>query len=115
MKTPIITLPEDDYQRVKEGMITRVVRPASHRLQLKVYDWIPIIFQDTNDNVMVEIEDINFTMFRDLGLNTALKCGFNNVNELKHDLVKHYPTLDNASRLYMYDFFMVGFSEKVGE
>ena len=115
MKTPIITLPGDDYQLVKNGNITRIVKPASQRLQLKVYDWIPIVFQDTNDNVMVEIEDIHFTMFRDLSLNTALKCGFNNVNELKHDLVEHYPTLDNASRLYMYDFFVVGVSEKVGD
>ena len=64
---------------------------------------------------MVEIEDINFTMFKNLNLNTALKCGFNSVNECKRDLVEKSPTLDNASRLYIYSFFVVGVSEKVGE
>ena len=115
MKTPVITFPGRDYQRVRDGEITGIVRPASQRLQLKVFDWVPVVFKDNSDNVMVEIEDINFVMFKDLSLNIALKCGFNHVNDLKHDLVEHYPTLDNASRLYFYNFFVVGFSEKVGE
>ena len=113
MNTPIITFPGEDYTRVKDGEITYVIRPASQRLNLKVYDWIPIFFKETRDNVMVEIEDINVTLFKNLKLNTALKCGFNSVNELKRDLVEHYPTLDNASRLYVYTFFVVGVSEKV--
>ena len=115
MKTPIITLPETDYPRVKDGHITRVVKPASNKLNLKVYDWIPIVFQGMDDNVMVEIEAIDFVMFKDLDNNTALKCGFNSVKDLKHDLVEHYPTLDNASRLYIYTFFVVGVSEKIVE
>ena len=113
MNTPIITFPHGDYQRVKEGEITCIIRPASQKLNLKVYDWIPIVFKDTKDNVMVEIEDIRFTLFKDLRGDTALKCGFSSVNECKRDLVEHYPTLDNASRLYLYKFFVVGFSEKV--
>ena len=113
MNTPIITFPRDDYPRVKDGEITHVIRPASQSLNLKVYDWIPIVFNETGDNVMVEIEDINVTLFKNLKLNTALKCGFGSVNELKRDLVEHYPTLDNASRLYVYTFFVVGVSEKV--
>ena len=115
MKTPIITLPGDDYHRVKDGEIKGIVKPASHKLNLKVYDWIPIVFQGNNDNVMVEIEAVNFVMFKDLTLNTALKCGFNSIRELKHYLIEHYPTLDNASRLYIYSFFVVGISEKVVE
>lgn len=115
MRTPIVTLPGTDYQRVKDGHITRVVKPASQKLKLKVYDWIPIVFQGIDDNVMVEIEAIDFVMFKSLNDNIALKCGFNNVNELKHDLVEHYPTLDNASRLYIYTFFVVGVSEKIVE
>ncbi len=115
MKTPVITLHGDDYHRVKEGEITRIVKPASNKLNLKVYDWVPIVFKGNNDNVMVEVESIDFVMFKDLTLNTALKCGFNSVNELKHNLVEHYPPLDNASRLYQYTFFVVGISEKVGE
>ncbi len=113
MNTPVITFPAAEYQHVKDGEITQVIRPASQKLYLSVYDWIPIVFQGTDDNIMVEIEDINVTLFKNLNLNTALKCGFNNVNECKRDLVKHYPTLDNASRLYVYSFFVVGVSEKV--
>ena len=113
MKTPIITFPGEDYPRVKNGEITMIVKPASQKLNLKVYDWVPIVFKDTNDNVMVEIETIDFVMFKDLTSNTALKCGFNSVTELKHNLVEYYPTLDNASRLYIYTFFVVGVSEKV--
>lgn len=115
MNTPTITFPGEDYQRVKDGEITCVIRPASQKLYLSVYDWIPIVFQGTDDNVMVEIEDINFTMFKNLNLNTALRCGFNSVNECKRELVEKSPTLDNASRLYIYNFFVVGVSEKVGE
>lgn len=115
MITPRITFPEKDYQRIKDGDITGIVKPASHRLNLKVYDWIPIIFKDTNDNIMVEIEDICFISFKNLNLDTALACGFDTVNELKQYLVEHYPTLDNASRLYLYNFFVVAVSEKVGE
>jgi len=115
MNTPVITLPGEDYQRVKDGKITRIICPASQRLNLKVYDWIHILFKDTNDNVMVEIESIDFTLFKNLNLDIALKCGFNSVNDLKRDLVEKSPTLDNASRLYIYSFFVVGVSEKVGE
>ena len=115
MNTPTITFPGEDYQRVKDGEITCVIRPASQKLYLSVYDWIPIVFQGTDDNVMVEIEAINFTMFKNLNLDNVLKCGFNSVNECKRDLVERYPTLDNASRLYIYSFFVVGVSEKVGE
>lgn len=105
MITPIITLPGDDYQQVKTGKITSVIRPASQRLSLKVYDWVPIVFKDIDDNVMVEIDAINFLLFKDLTLDVALECGFNSVNDLKRNLVDHYITLDNASRLYIYTFF----------
>ena len=88
MNTPVITFPENYYQRVKEGDITQVVRPASQKLYLSVYDWIPIVFKGSNDSVMVEIEDINFTSFKNLNLDTAMKCGFGSVNELKSDLKK---------------------------
>lgn len=64
---------------------------------------------------MVEIESIDFTLFKNLNLDIALKCGFNSVNDLKRDLVEKSPTLDNASRLYIYSFLVVGVSEKVGE
>ena len=113
MNTPVITLPGEDYQRVKEGKITRVIRPASQRLKLKVYDWFPIVFKDRDDMVMVEIESIDFTLFKNLNLDTALKCGFNSVNDCKRELVSKYLTLDNDSRLYIYNFFVVGVSEKV--
>ena len=109
----IIILPGSDYQRVKNGEVTGVILPASKRLHVKVFDWINIIFKDTKDNVLVEIEDINLALFKNLNSNTAGACGFDSVKELKDNLVENYPTLGNDSRLYIYSFFVVGFSEKI--
>ena len=115
MNNHIIMLPGDDFQRVKNREITRAILPASKRLRVKLHDWINIVFKDTKDNVLVEIEDINFTLFKNLNSNTAAACGFDSVKELKNSLVESYPTLDNNSRLYIYSFFVVGFSEKITE
>ena len=115
MNNHIIILPGSDYQRVKNGEITCAILPASKRLRVKLHDWINIVFKDTKDNVLVEIEDIDFALFKNLDVGAAVACGFNSVKELKDNLVESYPTLDNNSRLYIYSFFVVGFSEKITE
>ena len=111
----IIYLPEEFYSKVKNKEMTRVIRPLNDRLKIRERDWVPIVFNGTEDNVMVEIDKISYTLFKDLTDKAARKCGYDNVKELKHNLLEKYVTLDNGSRLYLYDFLVVAVSEKVGE
>lgn len=101
------------YLKVKNKEITRVIRPLSDRLKVRERDWVPIVFKGTEDNVMVEIDNISYTLFKDLTDKVARKCGYADVKELKHNLLEKYVTLDNGSRLYLYDFLVVAVSEKV--
>ena len=115
MRNKIIYLPQSMYRKVKDKEKTIVVRPLSDRLIVREYDWVPIVFNGTDDNVMVEIDKIRYVLFRDLTDNLARKCGYGDVKELKHVLLEKYHALDNGSRLYLYEFIVVAVSEKVGE
>ena len=115
MSSDIIYLPGEFYSKVKNKEKTMVIRPASDRLKIRERDWVPIVFNGTDDNVMVEIDNITFKLFKDLTDKHARKCGYDDVKELKHNLLERYVTLDNGSRLYLYDFIIVAVSEKVGE
>lgn len=112
----IIFLPETDYEKVLAGEKTMVIRPPAYRLNMAVHDWIAIVFDNKPDNnMLVEIQDIQYLHFKDLNSNHAEATGFQNVDDLKKALVKHYTTLDSGSVLYAYKFEVMGVSEKVGE
>ena len=84
-------------------------------MNVKVTDWIPLVFKDLDKNMLVEILDIRLVKFGELTDRVAVKCGFDDVIQLKKCLVSREPTLDNMSLLYAYTFEVMGTSEKVGE
>ena len=112
----IIFLPEKDYEAVIGNNKTMVIRPPAYRLNMSVHDWVVIVFDNLPDNnVLVEIQDIQYLRFKDITREHAEAAGFNSIESLKRELVAHYTTLDNGSVLYAYKFEVMGISQKVGE
>lgn len=115
MSNHVIILPAADYDKVSVGGKIMFLRTKDLKLNVKVTDWIPVVFKDLDKNMLVEILDIRLVKFGELTDRIAGKCGFDNVQELKRCLVGRDPTLDNMSLLYAYTFEVMGTSEKVGE
>lgn len=115
MSNHVIILPAADYDKVNVGGKIMFLRTKDLKLNVKVTDWIPLVFKDLDKNMLVEILDIRLVKFGELTDRLAVKCGFDNVTELKKCLVSREPTLDNMSLLYAYTFEVMGTSEKVGE
>ncbi|MBR0272397.1 MAG: ASCH domain-containing protein [Methanobrevibacter sp.] len=108
-----ITLPGGDYDKVKSGQKTMIVRTPSSRLNVRVNDWVPMRFSGRDDHVVVEISGIEWVRFSELSDKIACKCGFNNLRDLKRCLLDKFVTLDNGSMLYLYGFEVMGVCEKV--
>lgn len=108
-----IIFPKEYYMKVRDGDKTIFLRDNESRPNVKVTDWIPVVFHDSTNTMLVEILDIRLVKFRELNDKLSVKCGFHNVKELKKCLLTKYPTLDNMSLLYAYTFEVMGTSEKV--
>ena len=116
MSKHVISLPGTDYEKIIEENKTMIILPASERLTgVQVNDWLPVIFDESDKKMLIEILEINFTRFTDLNKRIAVKCGYSDVSSLKQYLLGKYPSVDNQARLYTYSFMLMGTSEKVGE
>lgn len=115
MSNHVIIFPADDYDKVAVGGKIMFLRTKELKLNVKVTDWIPVVFKDLDKNMLVEILDIRLVKFGELTDRVAIKCGFDDVIQLKKCLVSKEPTLDNMSLLYAYTFEVMGTSEKVGD
>ena len=113
--TDVIHLPGSDYSLIKNKSKRMIFRIPSGRYDVRVSDWIVIVFNDLSDNVMVEIEDVGAIRFGDLTEEHASLSGYSSLDDLKKCLMRRYVTLDNVSILYFYKFCLMGVSEKVGE
>lgn len=112
----VIHLPTEEYDLLKYGRKRVFIRTPSTRLNVKIFDWIPVVFKDLPDNnMLIEIQDITFCTFNELSMKDAIAAGHINVGDLKKDLQSRYPTLENNSRLYLYYFEVMGTCEKVVE
>lgn len=111
----VVWFPGDRYDDVKTGKINKLFTTHDTCLPVQINDCIPCVFKDLKDNMLLEITDFGYKNFNALTENDARECGFNNVSELKKELLDKYVTLDNYSRLYYYTFIVIGVSEKVGE
>ena len=111
----VVLFPGERYTDVKNGRVNMLFTVYDNRLPVHVNDCIPCVFHGLKDSMLLEITGSGYTDFGKLSDDDAYACGFNNVGELKKDLLGKYPTLDNVSRLYYYIFTVIGVSEKVGE
>ena len=112
----VISLPGTDYEKICLGSKSMIILPASERLTgVQVNDWLPVIFDESDKRMLIEILDISFTRFTDLNKRIAVKCGYSDVSSLKQYLLGKYPSVDNQTRLYTYSFMLMGTSERVGE
>ena len=90
------------YKPIINGEKTQTLRNKNKRLQ--VNEIVKAIFPGTDNELFIKITDAGYKQFKYLDEEDAQKEGYNNIEQLKKDLIKIYPHLDNFDRLYYYQF-----------
>ena len=90
------------YKPIINGEKTQTLRNKNKRLQ--VNEIVKAIFPGTDHEIKIKITSTGYKQFKYLDEEDAQKEGYNNIEQLKKDLIKIYPHLDNFDRLYYYQF-----------
>lgn len=90
------------YEPIINGKKTQTLRKNNKRLQEN--EIVKAIFPGTDHEIKIKITDTGYKQFKYLDEEDAQKEGYNNLEQLKKDLIKIYPRLDNFDRLYYYQF-----------
>lgn len=90
------------YEPIKSGKKTQTLRKNNKRLQEN--EIVKAIFPGTDNEIKIKITDTGYKQFKYLNEEDAQKEGYDSLEQLKKDLIKIYPRLDNFDRLYYYQF-----------
>lgn len=104
------------YELILKGSKSQTMRiPAKKLDNIKPHDMVIAIFDDRNEQLLLEITDVGYKQFRSITQEDALREGFQNISELKHELETIYTsyTLQEYDRLYYYRFILAGVAEVV--
>lgn len=93
------------YQNIIDGVKTQTIRKNNKRLQEN--EIVKAIFPGTELECKIQITDTGYKQFKYLNEEDAELEGYDNLNDLKNDLIKIYPTLDALTRIYYYRFKVV--------
>lgn len=93
------------YQPILTGLKTQTLRKSNKKY--KENQIIKAIFPGTDKECYLKIINTGYKQFKYLTEEDAKKEGYQSLNELKTDLLKIYPRLDNLTRLYYYQFKIV--------
>lgn len=93
------------YQNIIKGVKTQTLRKNNKRL--KENEIVKAIFPGTDHEIKIQITSTGYKQFKYLDKEDAENEGYNTVEELKKDLLKIYPILDDFDRLYYYKFKVV--------
>lgn len=93
------------YQSIIGGVKTQTLRKNNKRLQ--VDEIVKAIFPGTTNECKIQITETGYKQFKYLNEEDAELEGYNNLEELKKDLINIYPRLDGFDRLYYYRFKVV--------
>ena len=93
------------YQAIKDGVKTQTLR--KHNKKFQEDEIVKAIFPGTTEECFIKITHTGFKQFKYLDEEDAIMEGYNSLDELKKDLLKIYPRLDQFDRLYYYRFEVV--------
>lgn len=95
------------YYPIKDGVKTQTLRLARKRLDVQEGDIVTAIFPGTNETLEIQINKIGYKQFKSINREDALHEGFPEVSDLKNELIKIYPSINQFDRLYYYQFEVV--------
>ena len=95
------------YSLIKDGVKTQTLRLARKRLDVQEGDIVTAIFPGTNDTIKIKINKIGYKQFKSINLEDAVHEGFHEVSDLKNELIKIYPSINQFDRLYYYQFEVI--------
>ena len=93
------------YEPIRNGTKTQTLRKSNKKL--KEGDIVRPVFQNMMTDWSLQITNTGYKQFKYLDKDDAKREGYDNLEDLKKDLLKIYPRLDDFDRLYYYQFKVV--------
>ena len=95
------------YPLIRDGVKTQTLRLARKRLDLQEGDIVKAIFPGIIETLNIKILKIGYKQFKSIQPDDAVREGYNQLTDLKNELIKIYPTINKFDRLYYYQFQVV--------
>ena len=99
-----IKFKKEYYPLIRDGIKTQTLRNPTKRLDVNIGDVVLAVFPGINDTVKIKITQLGYKQFKSINMNDALLEGFDSITDLKNELLKIYPELNDYNRLYYYRF-----------
>ena len=95
------------YYPIRDGVKTQTLRLARKRLDVREGDIVTAVFPGTDDSLKIKINKIGYKQFKSINMEDAVHEGFLSISDLKNELIKIYPSINQFDRLYYYKFEVV--------
>lgn len=92
------------YLLIKIGVKTQTLRLARKRLDVCEGDVVTAVFPGTDLTLKIKILKIGYKQFKSVNLEDAVHEGYHSISDLKNELMKIYPSINQFDRLYYYQF-----------
>ena len=92
------------YTLIRDGLKTQTMRLARKRLDVNEGDVVTAVFPGRDVTLKIRILKIGYKQVKSIDLDDAVREGYNEVSDLKNDLLKFYPYMNQFDRLYYYIF-----------
>lgn len=101
----LIKFNKEYYELIINGLKTQTLRKSNKRL--KENEIVKATFPGIKEECYLRITKTGYKQFKHINDEDAKMEGYSTSNELKKELLKIYPRLDNLTRLYYYQFKVV--------
>ena len=95
------------YSLIRDGVKTQTLRLAHKRLDVHEGDIVTVVFPGIDETLKIHIHKIGYKQFKSITLEDALCEGFENLSDLKNELLSIYPLMNKFDRLYYYKFEVI--------
>lgn len=104
---PIVKFKKEYYDKIVTGKKTQTLRMARKKLDVHEGETIKAIFPGTTKEALLHITKIGYKQFKSVDQEDAEREGYETLKELREDLKKIYPLLEQFDRLYYYQFELI--------
>lgn len=95
------------YTLIRDGVKTQTLRLARKRLDVQEDDIVKAIFPGCERTLTLRVNMIGYKQFKSVNLADAQCEGFESVADLKNELLRIYPMMNQFDRLYYYRFEVI--------
>ena len=102
-----IKFKKEYYTLMRDGKKTQTMRLARKRLDVQEGNVALAVFPGIPETLKIKITLVGYKQFKSIGLDDAVREGFESVADLKNELLRIYPIINKWDRLYYYQFEVV--------